>query len=205
MELRNLIDTHFDLARLSKDLDECGHFARVWSVNRWSRDDQSKLFEAAKGFRSVTLDDFVPSSVAARVEVTHVGKNTLPAASHFEKHFFKPGREDAKDTLVGRNFQSASTFTGPGYFVARAADEGGEVALDYAMTPAETLESWGPIRSNAGGISTFVYENMVDVLRGISSHVTIGRVRKKGQFLDNWFVLVREDVREAPADGTSAS
>jgi hypothetical protein len=33
-------------------------------------------------------------------------------------------------------------------------------------------------------------------MRGLSSHVTIGRAKRKGRWLDNWFVLVREDPRE---------
>jgi hypothetical protein len=197
MELRNLIDTHLDLPRLSKDLDEVGHFARVWSTSHWSREDQARLYEAAKGFRPLSLDDFVPPAVAARTEVTHIGKNSLPTLSHFEKHLFKPAHDAAKDVLVGRNFQSASVFTGPGFFVARAGAEAGEVDFDYAATPAETLDAWGAVRANAGGISALVYGGgMLDVMRGISSHVTIGRLKRKGQALDNWFVLVREDARE---------
>jgi hypothetical protein len=42
---------------------------------------------------------------------------------------------------------------------------------------------------------------MVDVMRGISSHVSIGRARKKNGWMDAWFVLVREDpspAAEAP-------
>ncbi len=205
MELRNLIDVHLDLPRLAKDLDELGQFGRLWSVNRWSRDDQAKVFEAAKGFRPVALDDFVPPSVAPRTEVVHHGKNSLPTASHFAKHFFKPSPSETepKDVLIGRNFQALSVFSGPGFYVARKSTENGEVDLDYTMTPGETLASWGAVRSNAGGISHFVYHGMVDVMRGLSSHVTVGRLKKKGQWLDNWFVLVREDPANdnvAPAE-----
>jgi hypothetical protein len=39
-------------------------------------------------------------------------------------------------------------------------------------------------------------------MRGISSHVTIGRAKKGGpketsQWMDNWFVLVRDDASES--------
>jgi hypothetical protein len=205
MELRNLIDTHLDLPRLSKDLDECGHFARIWSTRRWTREDQARLFEAAKGFRALTLEDFVPSTVAPRVEVTHIGTNSLPVATHFEKHFFKPAQDGAKDVLFGRNFQALSVFSGPGFYVARPSAEPGEVDFDYAATPAETLDAFGPVKSNAGGISTFVYQGCVDVMRGISSHVTIGRLKRNGHYIDNWFVLVREDVPETPPEAGAAS
>jgi hypothetical protein len=200
MELRNLIDTHLDLPRLSKDLDECGHFARMWSVSRWTREDQAKVFEAAKGFRPVTLEDFVPSSVPPRTEVTHIGKNTLPPPlTHVEKRFFRPAKEGAGDVIVGRNYNPFEAFSGPGFFVGRLAAEAGEVDLDYTLTPVETLDSFGAIKSNEGGISTFVFAGLVDVMRGISSHVTIGRGKKKGVYIDNWFVIVREDPPQAPA------
>jgi hypothetical protein len=32
---------------------------------------------------------------------------------------------------------------------------------------------------------------MVDALRAVSTHVTVGRAIKKGKVLDNWFVLCR--------------
>ncbi len=201
MELRNLIEIHLDLPRLAKDLDEVGHFARLWSVSQWTREDQATVFEAAKGFRPVTLDDFVPPTVPPRTEVIHHGKNSLPAASHFEKRFIKLARDDARDVLVGRNFQPLSLLTGPGYYVARPSAESGEVDLDYTMTPVETLETWGALRSNDGGVSRFVYYGLVDVMRGVSSHVTVGRGKKKGRYVDNWFVLVRGD---APAPPTPA-
>jgi hypothetical protein len=35
-------------------------------------------------------------------------------------------------------------------------------------------------------------------MRGISSHVTIGRARKKQGWMDAWFVLVREDPQPDP-------
>jgi hypothetical protein len=35
---------------------------------------------------------------------------------------------------------------------------------------------------------------MVDVMRGISNHVSIGRAWKQGKYMDAWFALVREDA-----------
>jgi hypothetical protein len=204
MELRNLIDVHLDLARLSKYLDEVGPFARLWSVSQWSREDQAKVFEAAKGFRAVTLEDFVPAGAPPHVEVTHQGKNSLPTATRFEKHFFKPSQSDAGDVLIGRNFQLLSPLSGPGFYVARPSQEAGEVDFDYMATPKETLPGWGEVRPNEGVISQFVYKDMVDVMRGLSSHVTIGRIRRKGQFIDNWFVLVREDLKDPAPPGPAS-
>jgi hypothetical protein len=137
MELKNLIDTHLDLPRLAKDLDELGHPARVWATRHWDRATQAKLYEAAKGFRPVTLDDYVPAGTAPLTEVITWGMNSLPAANHFQKRFCKPAGPDAKDRLVGFNFQSLSGLTGPGYYVAHPASDEGEVDIDYTMVPTD--------------------------------------------------------------------
>jgi hypothetical protein len=48
---------------------------------------------------------------------------------------------------------------------------------------------------------------MVDVMRGISTHVSIGRARKAHGWMDAWFVLVREDpqLSSGPPYRTPAS
>ncbi|MGH7296679.1 MAG: hypothetical protein ACRELB_17200 [Polyangiaceae bacterium] len=197
MELRNLIDPHLDLARLSKVLDELGTPARVWATRHWTRDIQAKLWEAVKGFRPVTLDDYVPPGVAPHVQVITHGMNSLPAFNHFQKRFAKPADPGAKDQLVGYNYQSNAVFTGPGYYVAHPAADAGEVDIDYTMLPKEKAEAWPPIVDNSARLGRFVYYGMVDVMRGISSHVSIGRARKKQGWMDAWFVLVREDPQPA--------
>jgi hypothetical protein len=194
MELKNLIEKHLDLPRLSKDLDELGHPARVWAVRQWTRSVQATLYEAVKGFHPVTLDDYVPPGVAPHVEVIHHGMNTLPAHNHFQKRFTKPADPETKDQLVGFNYQGLSGITGPGYYVAHPATDAGEVDVDYTMVPKEKPDAWPPIIPNSAKLGRFVYYGMVDVMRGISSHVTIGLARKKHGWMDAWFVLVREDV-----------
>jgi hypothetical protein len=197
MELKNLIETHLDLPRLSKDLDEIGTPARIWATRQWTRPVQAALWEAAKGFRPVSLDDYVPPGTAPHVEVITHGMNTLPAHNHFQKRFCKPADPGATDQLVGFNFQSLAAFTGPGYYVAHPSSEPGEVDIDYTMIPKEKPQAWPPIVPNSQRMGRFVYYGMVDVMRGISSHVSIGRARKKSGWMDAWFVLVREDPKPA--------
>ena len=196
MELKNLIDTHLDLPRLAKDLDELGTPARIWATRQWTRDIQAKLYEAVKGFRPVTLDDYVPPGTEPLTEVITWGMNTLPAHNHFQKRFCKPAG-DVKDRLVGFNFQSLSGLTGPGYYVAHPASDAGEVDIDYTMVPTEKVPTWPEIVPNSVKLGRFVYYGMVDVMRGISTHVSIGRARKKSGWMDAWFVLVREDPQPA--------
>jgi|HubBroStandDraft_1064217.scaffolds.fasta_scaffold105838_2 hypothetical protein len=203
MDLRNLIDTHLDLPQLSKVLDELGTEGRVWSVRQWTRAHQATLWEAAKGVRAITLDDFVPPSIGALVPVIHHGQNSLPMHTHFQKRFAKlpegDGAPAAPDgaRLVGYNEQTLAAFSGPGYFMVHPSTEAGEVDIDYTMVPTVKPTTWPPIVPNSVRLAPVIYGGMIDVMRGISSHVTIGRARRKHGWMDNWFVLVREDPRPA--------
>jgi hypothetical protein len=197
MELKNLIDPHPDLPRLAKVLDELGHPARVWATRHWDRTTQAKLYEAAKGFRPVTLEDYVPPDVPPLTQVITWGMNTLPAHNHFQKRFCKPSDPAATDRLVGFNFQGLSGLTGPGYYVAHKASDEGEIDIDYTMVPSEKPAEWPEIVPNSARLGRFVYDGMIDVMRGISTHVSIGRARKKHGWMDAWFVLVREDPQPA--------
>ncbi len=199
MDLTSLIETHLDLPRLSKDLDEIGHAGRVWSVRRWTRADMRILFDAAKGFRPLTLDHFVPASTPAMVEVVHEGKNSLPAHTHFDKRFCRPKASAGADRLFGYNHHSLSAFSGPGYFVVRSSPEAGELSIDYTAVPDAAPPGWPRIKPSQAGFGRFVYGGMVDVMRGLSTHVSIGRATIHGQPVDRWFVLVRDDSRAAAA------
>jgi hypothetical protein len=196
MQLQNLIETHLDVARLAKDLDEIGHEGRVWAVKQWTPANMAVLYEAVKGFRPVTLDDYVPQGVPPMMPVHHHGKNSLPAHNFFQKRFSRPARTEgaeAQDILVGYNFQTLSPLTGPGYYVAHPSPDAGEVDIDYTMLPSVKPVEWPPIVPNSGRLGRFVYYGMIDVMRGISTHVSIGRAKKKHGWMDAWFVLVRED------------
>ena len=210
MELKNLIETHLDLPRLSGVLDELGAPGRLWSVQQWTRGNLAVLWEAAKGFRPLTLDDLVPPSTAPLGDVVHHGKNSLPLFSHFRKHFCRPAAPpdaaaEASPELVGYNEQATSAFTGPGYYVARPSAEPGAIDFDYTKTPAQKAASWPPLAPSSARLGRFVYAGAIDVVRSISSHVCIGRVRKNGRDEDVWFVLVREDRAEDPQDGAASS
>ena len=139
-----------------------------------------------------------PSKVSAGVEaletVRHLGKNTLPAFSHFEKHFCwaKGAEPERPDELYGFNFQTLSRVTGPGYFVAVEDAERDEVIVDYRRVPDTRPDSWPVIQPNERGLSRFVYGFMVDTLRRVSEHVSIGSAARKGRDMGSWFLLTRE-------------
>lgn len=181
--------------RLAKALDEATHAERVTWVRTVGRAAQRRLYEAAEGFAPLSLADLVPARVAAGATVRHHGKNTLPAFTHFEKRFSRPEGEDAlrPAQLFGFNFQSLAWLTGPGYFVAVADPARPEVLIDYRALPPAAPPGWPPVRSNERGAARFVYGFMVDRLRRVSEHVTIGSAARNGRDLGSWFLLTREE------------
>jgi hypothetical protein len=182
------------LDRLAKALDAASHDERVAWVRSLGRPEQRRLYEAADGFAPLALTDLVPPSVAAGATVRHHGKNTLPAFTHFEKRFCRPAGEDPlrPARLFGFNFQALSWLTGPGYYVAVADPERPEVLIDYRALPPSAPPGWPPVRSNERGAARLVYGFMVDRLRRVSEHVTIGSAARHGRDLGSWFLLTRE-------------
>jgi hypothetical protein len=193
MDVTVFLDPTPNLEQLATILDGLGHEGRVHTVATWSKKEQAAIFEAAKGFRPLTLDHFVPASAEKVTEVIHEGRNTLPAFSHFQKRFFRSDDEDG--ALYGYNHQDLTWATGPGYFEVRLGEEEGEIAIDYAKRlPTKPPAGWPPVVGNNVRLGPFVYEGMIDYMRGISEHVAIGRAFKKGAYMDAWFVLVRKDA-----------
>jgi hypothetical protein len=176
-------------------LDGCTHAERVEATRALGRGEQRRLYEGVERFMPLGLADLVAPAVRDLVEVRHHGKNTLPLFTHFEKRFCRPEGEDpAKpNALWGYNFQALAPLTGPGYFVARPDPERPEVWVDYNRVPPGHPAGWPEVRPNDRGLSRFVYGYMIDTLRRVSEHVTIGSAARKGRDVGSWFVLVRED------------
>ena len=179
---------------IARALDDMTHAQRVQAIRAAGRAEQKRLYEAVAGFRALSLTDAVPASVASMTEVRHYGKNTLPAFSHFEKRFCRPAGADANapGTLWGYNEGSMRWLTGPGYFVLRPDAERGELLVDYYQVPPQHPAGWPEIRPNDRGLGQFVYGFMIDTVRGVSQHVTIGSAARKGKDLGSWFILCRE-------------
>jgi hypothetical protein len=183
-------------------LDGLGHAERVTAVRALGRPEQRRLYEGVGGFAPVRLVDLVSPRVAELAPVRHHGRNTLPAFNDFEKRFCRPRGQDAEkpDELWGFNHQPTAwlgRLTGPGYFVAVEDPARGEVLIDYNRVPAAggaLPAGWPPVRRNETGLARFVYGFMIDTLRRVSEHVTIGSAARRGRDLGSWFVLCREDA-----------
>jgi hypothetical protein len=176
-------------------LDAASHEQRVQAIRSLGRSEQRALYAAVDGFRPVALADLVPKAAADFETVRHYGRNTLPVFTHFEKRFCRPHGSDpaVPDYLLGYNFQTMSALTGPGYFLAVPSKDRPEVLVDYHRVPEAAPDEWPAIRPNHRGLSRFVYGYMIDTLRRVSEHVTIGSAARKGKDLGSWFVLCREE------------
>lgn len=169
---------------------------RARLVRRLGRKEQRALYGKVEGYAPVGLADLVPPDRSDLEQVRHLGLNTLPAFRVFEKRFCRlPGEDAGKPLrLGGYNFQTMAPITGPGYFVAVEDVKTREVLVDYNHLPEATPEEWPAVRSNERGLSRFVYGFMVDRLRRVSEHVTIGSASRKGKEMGSWFALTRDEV-----------
>lgn len=180
---------------VARTLDSMSHAERVQAIRAVGRAEQRRLYEAVAGFRALRMTDAVPAAVPAMTTVRHFGKNTLPVFSHFEKRFCRPADADPQgpDRLWGYNVSPVAPLVGPGCFVLRPDAERGELLVDYNLLPEGAPPAgWPAIRSNERGLSRFVYGFMIDTLRGVSEHVTIGSAARRGKDLGSWFLLCRE-------------
>jgi hypothetical protein len=195
MNLDVFLEPKVDLPRITKILDELGPTGRLATVRAWEHETMRNLYNAAKGYRALTLDDFVPPSVPPMTEVIHEGKNSLGAFTRVSKRFAREGATTGNDAAIfGYNYHDMSLWIGPGYFLVHPAETPGEVAIDYHVLPQHALEGWPEIIPNTARLGRFVYAGMVDIMRGISKHVTIGRPRRGDKWLDVWFVICRGDA-----------
>jgi hypothetical protein len=193
MDVSVLLEPTVDLPRLAEVLDGLGHEGRVHAMRGWDLKLQAAICAAAKG-QPIDPDMLVPSSVGPLVEVIHDLHNTLPLFANSEKRFCRlPPGEGFE--MAGYNHQKMSAFTGPGYFVVSKGEgeHEGELAIDYTKLPKSKPASWPAIKPNDGGIGALVYGGLVDYLRKVSAHVSIGRAYK-GKAMNNYFTLVRKDV-----------
>jgi len=193
-----LRETPIRPSEIASLLDGAGHAERVTAIRTLGRREQRALYQAVDGFAPLRLLDLVPAATGALVPVRHQGKNTLPAFTHFEKRFCRPRGGDAQkpDELYGYNFQPAALLrplTGPGYFLAVEDPQRAEVLIDYNRVPGGELPvDWPPVRSNEAGLARFVYGYMIDTLRRVSQHVSVGSAARRGRDMGSWFVLCRE-------------
>jgi hypothetical protein len=193
-----------DLDAVARHLDGLTHEQRVREVRQVGGRAQARLYAACGGRGGLDLDYFVPPHVPDGTIVRHFGKNSLPLFSSFEKPMARPSNGDR--VLWGWNVSPVEALVGPGHFVTRVGPEPGEMYVDYYSVPPERLDGAPALKPNDAGISNIVYGNMIDVMRRVSAHVSIGRAIKKGKETGNYFLLCRDGASDAPiADAQPAA
>jgi hypothetical protein len=184
---KNSVDIH----ALSQELDGMAHPERLEWMGRQSLFSQAALWEASAG-RGVTLEHLVPPETPWGAEVIHEGRNTLPVLSRFQKRFTCD--INRSDILYGYNEGVTRSVIGPGYFVAEPDPVRGEVGVNYYRVPpgdVQLPQGWPEVRTNEEGLQRFVFSTMVDYLRKVSSHVSIGRAYRANRETRNYFLLCR--------------
>ena len=187
------IDSRASLSTIRDMLNRSTHASRV----RWMREttaaDQARLWDMAL-HGETSLVDLVPEHIPDGQEVVHEGYNSLPAFRDFQKRFCRP--HPKAEHLFGYNEGLTRPLIGPGFFVVDYFAERREVGVNYYKVPqrgAKMDPSWPEVKANEDGLQRFVYANMIDFLRKVSDHVTIGRAFKHQKAMPNYFLLCRED------------
>lgn len=187
--LNNLLSCRSpDPEHIAQKLDQLSHAERLLALAGMDRAQLQLLFVVVDGFAPMTLNDLVPADARPLQAVRHIGRNSLPMFSRFEKRFY---RLETQAAVGGANFQSTSAFTGPGYFTASPTAERAEVVIDYNQIPSAAPEGWPALTDNRHGIGKLVYGGMIDTVRRVSSHVSIGAAHKQGHAPSAYFVLCR--------------
>jgi hypothetical protein len=179
---------HVDLEGLKSTLTSSTFSEKVRLLSSFGKKEMALLYEAVEGYLPITIETLVPPHLPPLTPVIHQGRNSLPAFRTFQKRFLRP--EGVSGELWGYNHQPLMKITGPGYFVAYNSEKG-EVAIDYTRLPSHPPSFWPPLKSNSWGLSFFIYKGMVDLLRGITPDVTIGKAYRNGKPISAYFVMVR--------------
>ncbi len=146
---------------------------------------------------SLAAGEAVPLSLLAGAEgeiVIHEGQNSLPAFTRFQKRFVLRNGQ-----VQGYNHNPAivAWVSGPGHFTC--AEEGAELRVDYTRLPADVPAGFPALIDNNGGTRGLIFGELVDHLRRVSRHCTIGAATKKGKPFPAWFMLTR--MGDPPSDG----
>ena len=181
-----------DMNGLATWLDGLSKEERTAEVLGLGKSAQRTLWALCSG-RDVGIEDMVPSTIPPLQSVRHIGKNSLPVFSRFEKRFCRISAD--ANLLVGYNEGPTRPYVGPGYFTTRISEETarGTTVIDYTMIRSEQADGWPKIKPNTNGLCKLVYGEMLDYLRKVSTHVTIGKAWKYGKETENYFMLLRED------------
>jgi hypothetical protein len=179
------------LGPLRVALDAASPDARINWMRGLGRGELKALFALAAPGGAVPLDMLVGGEGEV---IIHEGQNSLPAFNTFQKRFVR-----REGVVQGYNHNSdfVAFFSGPGHFTVRP--DGDEALVDYIVLPATVPSEFPALIDNNGGTRGLIFGGLIDRLRRVSLHCTIGEASKGGKPFPAWFMLVRQGD---PADPT---
>jgi hypothetical protein len=188
-----------DAAEISAFLDALTLADRIAAVRALQGTGlQGALWKATAGAPRIATADLVPLDYPVLRPVIFHGKNSLPAFTEFQKICFRP--EGAGDASIawGYNETTIRQIIGPGYYVLHDTPHAslGGTAFDYTQLPAKGLPAWPEVKDNMAGITRFIYGNMLDYMRRVSSDVFIGSAVRGGKEMGSYFIVVRELIAD---------
>ena len=173
-----------DIAPIAVALDALRHDERVNWMRGLSKKELRAMYALAAASPPLQLSHFCDED--GRV-VRHHGKNSLPVFCYFEKRVLWC---DGQCQGYNHNGAVVTWFAGPGHFLA--SQDGGEVLLDYTRLPSEAPAGFPPLKPNDVGTAKLVFGGMIDRVRRVSTHCTIGTASRNGKPENAWFMLTRE-------------
>lgn len=192
MDVSTVRESRVDIEELAEMLDLLDPEGRVQTMRTWDKKRMAAIFDACAG-RPITLEQVVPRSIGADVEVIHDLRNTLPLFNDAQKRFART----ADGGIGGYNRQHGiARVSEPGYFGVRQGEgaHANELVIDYGQVPTSKPRSWPRIEANDKGLlNGIVWGGMVDYLRKVSHHVSIGFATKGGKPIGQYFALVRRE------------
>ena len=180
------------LAPIGVALDGLNPSQRLWWMRGLSGGELRALWRLAEAQSApLSIDALVGAPDAV---VIHEGKNSLPFFCEFQKRFLR--RADGSVQGYNHNSGLVTAFAGPGHYTARQHDAH-EVWIDYTQLPADAPAVFPALIDNDGGTRRLVFGGMVDRLRAVSAHCTIGLATRHGRPMASWFMLTRIEAAGA--------
>ena len=118
-----------DMDGLAAWLDGLSNAERSAEVLTLNKSAQKTLWTLCAE-RTVAIEDLVPVGTPSLKPVRHIGKNSLPVFSRFEKRFCRIDADP--NLLVGYNEGPTRPYVGPGDFTTRLSDEAERVGPGQA-------------------------------------------------------------------------
>lgn len=191
--LSSLISKGAGLEQIAALSDSLALDERVSQMRGLDAKGLAALYDRAIGQAGEVDLAFFHPAAGEKKTVEWLGKNSLPAFSHFSKRFT---RSAESGRLTGHNTGSMQWLVGPGYFTAVARPTApAEFLFDYTQLPPEAPTGWPELKPNEAGLSRLVFYDMHDYFRPVGRHLGIGGAyNSKGKFKGQYFALARGET-----------